>query len=308
MSKFACLAALAAVLLLSGCSSSGRGSSSVAFKPVDTTASPEVLVANAVESRASLSSLSGKGVMRIVDTPNRFGLTVNANVVADDTKRMRIRGDKLAGSIQAFDIVMLGEEIGFYVPMQKTLYYGKVNELQNLTFRFDPDEVLRQMLSPDASLLLKKWRYVPSENQGRGRPSEIILEEEVPGNRPRMQLALDSRTGMILSVSHLDPSGRPFLVKNYGDYRSLDRGKGKRVQDDFVFPYLMSLSWPRDQRSMELHFKAVEGDAIVLEEDFDLATSDDTRYLPLGEATISPELSDDPLAVANTDYSTERPL
>lgn len=307
MSKFTCLAALAAVLLLSGCSSSGRGST-VAFKPVDTTASPEVLVANAVESRASLSSLSGKGVMRIVDTPNRFGLTVNANVVADDTKRMRIRGDKLAGSIQAFDIVMLGEEIGFYVPMQKTLYYGKVNELQNLTFRFDPDEVLRQMLSPDASLLLKKWRYVPSESQGRGRPSEIILEEEVMGNRPKMQLALDARTGMILSVSHLDPSGRPFLVKNYGDYRSLDRGKGKRGGDDFVFPYLMSLSWPRDQRSMELHFKAVEGDAIVLEEDYDLATSDDTRYLPLGEASISPELSDDPLAAANTDYSTERPL
>lgn len=291
-------------LTLAGCSS-GAGKST-AMKPVDAGENPDLLVSNAVETRATLSSLSGQGVMRIVDTPNKFGLTVNANVLADQSDRLRIRGDKLAGAIQAFDVVMLGDDIGFYVPTQKTLYHGKVEDLRYFAFRFDPDEVLRQMLRPDTSLLLKKWEVVASNP--RDRSGNIILEEIVPPNRPRLQLAINQRTGMIASVSQLDAYGEPILVKTYGDYRGLDRGRKQKNSNAPVFPYLMTLSWPKDKRMMELHFKSVDGDAVVLDEDFDLATSDDTNYRPLMEANLDSDMQDNPVVSAVPTSAAEGPM
>ena len=206
-------------------------------------------------------------------------------------RSLRIRGDKLAGAIQAFDVVMLGQDIGFYVPTQRTLYHGKVADLRYFAFRFDPDEVLRQMLRPDTSLLLKRWEVVASNS--RDRSGNIILRERAPANRPRLELAISQRTGMIASITQLDPAGQPVMVKSYGDYRGLNRGR-KNDPNAPVFPFLMTLSWPRDKRMMELHFKSVDGDAVVLDEDFELATSDDTHFRPLIEANLDDGLGDEP--------------
>lgn len=271
-----------------GCSNPGN---STAFKPVDVKEAPDLLVSHAVESRANLGSLAGKGVMRIVDAANNFGLTVNADVVADQSDRLRIRGDKLAGSVQAFDVVKIRDDIGFYIPTQKTLYHGKVGDLQYFSFNFDPDEVWRQMLRADTSLLLRDWRYADSRT-GRGALASVVLDEDVPEGRPRLRLAINRRSGMLESISRLDARGEPILVKTFGDYRSLARGAGKNRGTGTVYPFLMSLSWPQSKRMMELHFRNVDGDAVVLDEDYDLATSADTRYLPLTEAAME----SDPLA------------
>lgn len=275
-----CLSLVAAA----GCGG-GKASGPAAARPVSKGENPDVVVRNAVESRASLTSLSGKGVMRIVDQPNKFGLTVNANVVADEQERLRIKADKLAGSVQAFDVVMLGDDIGFYVPTQKTLYHGKVGDLRNFAFRFDPDDVLRQMLRPESSYLLKRWRF--ADLRKGDPPGSVVVEEAVPDGRPRLRLAINPKTGMLVAASQLDASGEPILVKRYDDYRNLSRGrKSPKGAGDPVFPYLISFSWPRDRRMMEMHFKTVEGNAVVTDEDFDIAASADTRYRPLGEAQM----------------------
>ncbi|MDR0363237.1 MAG: hypothetical protein LBJ46_11230 [Planctomycetota bacterium] len=297
---------MALLLGLVGCRSSNDAA---VRRPPDPAEAPDILVSQAVESRTSLSSLAGKGTMRIVDSPGNFGLTVNADVVADEGDRLRIRGDKLAGTIQAFDVVKIGDDIGFYVPTQKTLYHGKVSDLQYFAFRFDPDEVLRQMLRPDASLLLKRWRHVEG---GRDRSGNIILDEDVPEGRPRLRLAINSRNGLLVSVTQLDVAGQPILVKTFGDYRPLAGGRaarGRQAADSAAFPFLMTLSWPRERRMMELHFKSVDGNAIVYDEDFDLAASEDTRYLPLTDARMddmdaSTDMPayDDPLAAAPQAY------
>ncbi len=289
----ALLLAFVLPIVLVGCS---RQDTAGPVRRVDQDASPDVLVKNAVETRTSLSSLSGKGVMRIVDQPNNFGLTVNADVVADESDRLRIKADKLAGAVQAFDVVMLQDDIGFYIPTQKTLYHGKVEDLRYFSFRFEPDEVLRQMLRPETSLLLKRWRHsAAAPNDPR---NAIMLEEDVDPNRPRQRLAIDRRSGMIVNIESLDARGEPVLVKRYDDYRDLARTRrAARVQDDgSVFPYVIAFTWPRDRRMMEMRFKQVEGNAVILDEDFDIATSSDTRYLPLVDARMDPSLADDPVA------------
>ena len=288
----ACLLCLA----LAGCGS--RDAASAGKRPTDRNEKPDVLVRNAVESRTALSSISGKGVMRIVDQPSKFGLTVNADVLADaDHNRLRIKADKLAGTIQAFDVVMLDQDIGFYIPTQNTLYHGKVGDLQNFSFNFDPDEVLRQMMTPDTSLTTRKWRHAESRKDD---PSgAIVLEESNAKGRPHLRLAISSKTGLINTITQMDGRGQPVMIKRFDDYRDLSRGRrSSRVeQDDTAFPYLISFSWPRDRRSMEMHFKQVEGNAPVSESDFDIAASSNTRYLPLNQATMDPDMSDDePLA------------
>ncbi len=289
-------AAMFLLAFLAGCASSNGRGRPVAGRGVDRGQNPNQMVKNAVDSRASLSSLTGKGVMRIVDQPSKFGLTVNADIVADDSDRLRIRADKLAGTIQAFDVVMLQDDIGFYVPTQKTLYHGKVKDLQNFSFKFDPEAVLQQMLRPDDSLVHKKWRSAEGQNES----GAIILDEDVPEGQPRLRLAISNKNGMIASVTQLDPKGQAVFVKRFDDYRTLTQGKGgsggKMSGNDSVFPFTMAFSWPRERRSMEMNFKQVDPNAPVRDEDFDLATSADTRQKPLREAQMDPGLSDEPVA------------
>ncbi len=273
---------------LAGCG----GDNSAALRPESAPVrneNPATLVRNAVEARTELSSMAGRGVMRIVDQPGKFGLTVNANVLADaNENRLRIRADKLAGSVQAFDVVMLGDDIGFYIPTQNTLYHGKVGDLRNFSFNFDPDEVMRQMMTADASLTRRKWRHA---RPGPADPkSAIVLEEEGARGRPHMRLALNPQNGTIYTITHLDSGGEPVFVKKFDDYRSLAKS------DESAFPYLISFIWPRDRRSMEMHFKQVDGNARVSDGDFDIAASADTRYLPLNRAEM--EAGDDPMAAA----------
>ncbi len=101
MPKSAILAAAIALVVLAGCG--GSRNDTAARRPdrpdrPDRDENPNVLVQRAVESRTALSSIAGKGVMRIVDKPSKFGLTVNADVIADENDRLRIRADKLAGA------------------------------------------------------------------------------------------------------------------------------------------------------------------------------------------------------------------
>lgn len=300
MPKATLLAVALTLLVLAGCGNRDRAA---ANKGIDKNANPNQLVQNAVDSRANLSSLAGKGVMRIVDQPSKFGLTVNADVVADDSDRLRIRADKLAGAIQAFDVVMLGDDVGFYIPTQKTLYHGKVRDLQNFSFRFDPDEVLAQMLKADSTLTRRKWRYADVKDPKGG----VVLEEDVAANRPHLRVAINPKNGTLASITQLDGKGQPVLVKRYDDYRALGGGRrGERLaEDESVFPYMMSFSWPRDKRSMEMQFKQVRGNAPVSDDDFDIAASADTRYRPLREAQMDPGLGEEPLA-ARPREPTER--
>lgn len=281
-------------LVMAGCQ--GNRDSSAA--PVDESSSPDVLVKNAVEVRTSLSSIAGKGVIRIVDKPSRFGLTVNADIVGDESDRLRIRADKLAGAVQAFDVVKLGDDIGFYIPTRKVLYHGKTEDLRHLSFNFDPDDMLRQMLRPDTALLIRKWKAAPGAPNAAG--NILAVEEDAPANRPRLRLELDRRTGRIVSLAQLDALGNPLLVKSYGDYRDLApagrRGSGRNANS--VFPYLISFSWPREERMMELHFKAVDGNAVILDEDYDIAASSDTEYRPLNEAALESDPAGQPVASA----------
>lgn len=282
----------------------GCGGNNTAMKPLDPNQSPDLMVKDAVEKRASLTTLAGKGTMRIVDAPSKFGLSVNTDIVADENDRLRIKADKLGGSIQAFDVAMLEDDIGFYIPTQKTLYHGKVDDLQDFAFRFQPDAILRQMLRPDTSLLLKSWRRTDPD-QYDPKNAIILVENTSPG-KDSLRLAIDQRSGVLMSVAQINPRGDTVLVSSFGDYRVLNRGRKhpskSRTASQELFPYRMSLSWPNERRSMEMQFKSVEGDAIVLDEDFDLATSDDTRYRPLREAAM-----DEPVA-SRADDTGERAL
>lgn len=298
MPKAVVFAVALTLLGLVGCGGGQGGGNRPASYAVSKKDNPNKIVKDAVSSRTALSSISGKGVMRIVDQPSKFGLTVNANVIADEQDRLRIRADKLAGAIQAFDVVMLGDDIGFYIPTQRTLYHGKVKDLQGFSFRFEPDEVLNQMLRPDTSLLARKWRLSNSDVAATGRKKgrggsgsssgKITLEEDVPEGRPHLRIVIDQRNGTIASVTQLNGRGEAIMVKRYEDYRNLARsGRGGRVSDDnSVFPYLISFNWPRDKRTMEMHFKQVQGNVRVSDGDFDLATSSDTKNRPLKEATM----------------------
>ena len=282
----AALAAAVALFLAAGCRNRG-GSAPVAGDKTSraapgAAAGGSSAVASAVNRQATLSSLSGAGVIRMFDAPARFKLGVNAEIVASQPNQfLRIKAEKLAGTVKAFELFMAAPDVALYVPMEKTLYAGQVQDCDGLGLPIKPDEILDQLLRPDTELLLHQWRSVGAEG---GRD---VYEDETR----QLRAAVDRRTGLLAMIEQRDAGGNLYLRKTLENYRSVDLGGGRTgrgpTSGDLVYPFTQKVEWPRDQRRVEIHFKRMLPNAPVKDSDINnFYVPENVRELPLDRARI----------------------
>nr|AXS01397.1 hypothetical protein [uncultured bacterium] len=232
-------------------------------------------VAAAINRRPPLTSLVGRGVIRMRDEPQRFRLGVNVEVWAEGTDGvLRIKAEKLAGQIQAFDLIMQTPDIELHIPTQHALYTGKVDDAGRLGMPLNPEEILERLLKPDTELTLRTWRPV------RGRPGDAgpAFEDETG----TLRVTLDRRGGLLASIELSDQAGQPAVVWTLSNYRPVNpgaRGAGREA----VYPYYQKIEWPRERRRVEVHFKQLQPNAPITDAMLEIAVPGNVRRLPLDE-------------------------
>lgn len=253
MRKFRLLAAVIASLLLSGCPQPGS--------VVDLEATE--VVNSAVKNRADLKSLTGRGEMRIADKGSDFSLSIKIEMVAQDPDHLRIRATKLADAIVAFDMLMQGVDVAFYVPTRNTLYMGNIENLQSGGVNFSPNAVIARMLRTDKGLLDRKWRIMGRDKDGLFS-SNLVLEQVHGAGQDYVRLHVDGRNGLLMRVLHYDKSGKLFFEEDYNGYRQIMTGRhtpsGAEIGSGIYFPTRFRLSWPDKNRHVSVTLRDFEID------------------------------------------------
>ncbi len=240
--------------------------------------------------RATLSSMQATGTMRITDPVNQFFLGVNIDVVAQKPAQLRIVADKLGGRIQAFDIVVVDDDILFYIPRKKVLFQGKLSELtqSKRNISIEPSEILSHLLQDTEILAGRAWKKVESpsgvasivgESLRFLRMQKTIWFEEIHNEGEGFfRMLVDTKTNDLLTLQKIDSKGELMYEESYSLYESVRQGK--------VFPYKMLLSWPSEQKTIAVRIKKLKVNRRIDPSKFALEVDENVRTKSILDAKI----------------------
>ena len=222
------------------------------------------MVKKAVETRASLKSLTGRGEMKIADRDSDFSLSVKIEMAVQDPDHLRIRATKLADAIVAFDMLMVGKRAAFYVPTRKTLYQGDADNLKQGGVNFAPREVIARILHADRGLMDRQWKV---RNKGKDSvfgPGELQLEQIHRSGDEYAVITVDTRRIVLNKVQHYNTKNELFFQEEYNGYKEIMTGQttpsGNKIGSGVFLPSKFILSWPNKGRLVSVTLRDYDYD------------------------------------------------
>ncbi len=249
---------LSACVFITGCSTT---SDTVSIAATD-------LINQTIENRIDVNNIIAGGEMKIVDRPSKFSLSTQIEMIAEDPSSLRIKASKLADEIVAFDMLMQGEKVAFYVPLHNTLYTGNVSNLQSGGINFSPKAIINRILHANRDLLNKRWRVVGKSDAGLMNEN-LILEEMHKRGQPYVRLYVDGRRRVLHKVEHFNRDGKLFFVETYSRFEQEMTGEktlaGKEIGSGRYFPMQFILDWPDKERSVKINLRRYRSNASAAE-------------------------------------------
>ncbi len=233
------------ILVISGCAAT---SNTVSIAATD-------LINNTVENRVDIDNIIAGGEMKIVDQPSDFSLSTKIEMIAEDPSSLRIKATKLADEIVAFDMLMQGEQVAFYVPLRNVLYTGNVANLQSGGVNFSPKAIINRILHANEDLLDKRWRVVGRDSAGLMNEN-LILEEMHTKGQEYVRVYVDGRRQVLHKVEHYTSNNQLYFVETYSKFEQLMTGEttlaGKEIGTGKYFPMQFTLDWPQKNRYVKI--------------------------------------------------------
>lgn len=222
------------------------------------------LVRKAVETRANLKNLTGRGEMKIVDRDKDFSLSVKIEMAVQDPDRLRIRATKLADAIVAFDMLMVNKKAAFYVPTRKTLYQGDADNLKQGGVNFSPREIIARILHADRGLLDRQWKIQGKTRDSILKGTDLVLEQIHKKGEPYVIIRIDVRREVLSMVQHYNIQNELFFQEEYSGYKEIMSGKttpsGNKIGSGIFLPSRFTLSWPNTGRLVSVTLRDYDYD------------------------------------------------
>ena len=275
-------------LALGGCPRGGGGGGNQPGQLNANELVPENFIRGLFESRPDFASVEGEAKLRILDQSKPFRLTVNADIVAENPDRLRIVASKARGRIEAFDMAVIGDRIGVYLPRDKVYLVGAVDQLPAIGMDLAPEAMIRHILAPDRYLIRMDWREQAPPGRGRGAPGKTaILLEEVSGREvetlERYRLTIQRAPARLLKIERLDRRGNPRFIKRFDRYRNLTTANGETV----LIPMTVEIVWPIERRTIRIDWERMEIDGEIDDLAFMPDVPANIEASPLGEAEFA---------------------
>ncbi len=232
-------------LALTGCSAT---SGTISIAATD-------LINQTIENRIDVSSIIAGGEMKIVDKPSKFSLSTKIEMIAEDPYNLRIKATKLADEIVAFDMLMQGERVAFYVPLRNVLYTGDVSNLSSGGVNFSPKAIINRILHANRDLLNKRWRVLGRNSAGLMNEN-LVLEELHKNGAPFVKIYVDGMRRVLHKVEHFNKAGKLYFIEEYSKFEQEMTGDttfaGREIGSGRYFPMQFVLDWPDKKRSVKI--------------------------------------------------------
>lgn len=219
------------------------------------------LVNDMIKKRASLESIAARGEMDIKDRGSDFSLSIKIEMFAQHPQNLRIKASKLADAVIAFDMLMMGKDVAFYVPTQNSLYTGNISNLKSGGVNFSPEKIVARILRADRGLLDRRWKIIGQEKAGLFSKNLVLEQMHKPGES-FVRIEVDGSKSHLKKVTHYTPKGKAFFVERYGYYKEFMTEQktlsGKKIGSGVYFPTRFSLNWPAKGRSVKITLRDFE--------------------------------------------------
>ena len=216
------------------------------------------LINQTIENRIDIESIIAGGEMKIVDKPSKFSLSTKIEMIAEDPSSLRIKATKLADEIIAFDMLMQGERVAFYVPLRNVLYTGDVSNLRSGGINFSPKAIISRILHANRDLLNKRWRVIGTNKSGL-MSENLVLEELHKRGQPYVKIHVDGMRRVLHKVEHYNNKGKLFFVETYSRFEQEMSGEttlaGRDIGTGKYFPMQFILDWPDKNRSVKINLR-----------------------------------------------------
>lgn len=229
---------------------------------------PEAVVQALAPYRA-LAALEVQGAVKLESVRDDFSLSVRTHILVAREARLRLLATKGLG-MEVLFLTMVGDSLDVWLPREKTLYRGRLEDLMQNKMDFHPEEFVEQLLLPTHRLLGHTW----SERVDPVKQGEAVFTEERPGARVH-RLTISTATGTLLRRELLEPDGTPYLVAEFSRYRPL-----RNAAEGTLFPHRIHVRFPQEERQLRIMLRRAEANP-PLEASF-------FRFIAPGEAAVKP--------------------
>ena len=216
------------------------------------------LINQTIENRIDIDSIIAGGEMKIVDKPSKFSLSTKIEMIAEDPSSLRIKATKLADEIIAFDMLMQGERVAFYVPLRNVLYTGNVSNLRSGGINFSPKAIINRILHANRDLLNKRWKVMGTNKSGL-MSENLVLEQMHKRGQPYVRIHVDGMRRVLHKVEHYNQRGKLFFVETYSRFKQEMSGEttfaGREIGTGKYFPMQFILDWPDKKRSVKINLR-----------------------------------------------------
>ncbi len=247
------------------------------------------LINQTIENRIDIDSIIAGGEMKIVDKPSKFSLSTKIELIAEDPSNLRIKATKLADEIIAFDMLMQGERVAFYVPLRNVLYTGNVANLRSGGVNFSPKAIINRILHANSDLANKRWRVL-GKNQAGLMNENLILEQMHKKGQGFVKIYVDGLRRVLHKVEHFDRNGKLYFIETYSKFKQEMTGEstaaGREIGTGKYFPMQFTLDWPDKDRYVKITLRRYKSN-INQEEIDELWLIDDLDMDSVQQRTLS---------------------
>lgn len=247
------------------------------------------LINQTIDNRIDVNSIIAGGEMKIVDKPSNFSLSTKIELIAEDPSSLRIKATKLADEIIAFDMLMQGERVAFYVPLRNVLYTGNVSNLRSGGVNFSPKAIINRILHANSDLANKRWRVL-GKNKAGLMNENLIMEQMHKRGQGFVKIYVDGLRRVLHKVEHFDKKGKLYFVETYSKFKQEMTGEttaaGREIGTGKYFPMQFTLDWPDKNRYVKITLRRYKSN--VSQEELDeLWLIDDLDMDSVQQRTLS---------------------
>jgi hypothetical protein len=250
-------ALITAALIISSCSQ-GTVRKSDSGKPYK--AVPQLILDDSISVGFGLNSIVAQASMKAIDKEEDFTLRCSAQILADRPDKLLIVATKGLGT-EIMNLSLVGDSLDVWLPRKKTLYQGKINDLNDADLNFHPQEIVEQVLFPTREFLKLPWQNVFEDD-------ENVLLQANEKNIGRHLLTINKNKRIMTRRQLFDKNDKCIIDVSFSKYRQF-----KEIANKY-YPRKFHLHFPEEGKDLYIVLRTIDFNEKLSGNDFQLNLPD----------------------------------
>ncbi len=191
----------------------------------------------------NLNAIVAQASMKAVDKKGDFTLRCSAQILAKRPDKLLIVATKGLGT-EILQLSLINESLNIYLPRKKTLYKGKINDLNDADMNFHPQDIVEQVLFPTKNFLNLKWKTIFEDEK-------VIMLQAKQKSLGRHLLTINKETRTLMRRQLFNNKDVCAIDVAFSRYKKSKELEGK------LYPRKFKLHFPTEKKDLYIVLRKI---------------------------------------------------